>query len=416
MTDGGRSHRAGRVAGLIVTGAAAYLLLASGYLVALVLAAARARGDRRNAEVADLPCSRFVIVIPAHDEEAVIGQTLDAVAALEGPATARDVVVVADQCGDRTAEIAAVAGARVLRRSDGPRGKGAAIRWALDTLGGLDPSTIVLVLDADCIPSPNLLTAIDRRIIAGARVVQVDYIVANPDASGASALRHAAFALMNTVRPMGKEALGLSAGLRGTGMAFVAATLAKRGWDTSTLVEDHEHHYALVAAGERVVFAADAHVSSPMPTSFRGALDQQMRWESGRWPLLRRWGPRLVAGAVRHRDVVRADAVLDMLIPSQSLLLAANLTVLGAGVRLRSRSAVVFAIAALAGQIAFVLGGLRVARVPPATYRALLYAPVAVVQKLLITGRIARGGAPREFIRTSRETSAPRGSDADAAT
>jgi len=315
--------------------------------------------------------------------------------------------VIADHCGDRTAEVAAAMGATVLERAGGTRGKGAALRWALDRLGDPDPATVVLVLDADCVPSRNLLTAIGRRVAEGASAVQADYVVANPEASRASALRWAAFAMINTVRPMGKDALGLSAGLRGTGMAFTAAALARRHWETSTLVEDQEQHCALVESGERVVFVPEAHVSSPMPTSLRDSFDQQMRWESGRWELLRRWAPRLLVGAVRHRDVVRADVALEMLVPSQSLHLAGGLLVATAGYGLRARWAVRGALAALSGQVIFVLGGLRVAGAPAATYRALLDAPLVVLQKLAIAGRIAGGGGPRVFIRTRREVTDP---------
>jgi hypothetical protein len=402
-----------RAANGALTGAGAYLILVSAYLLGVLLGAARARRTA-DAIVAAAPSSRFLILVPAHDEEALIGDTLRAVAEMEGPAAAREVVVVADHCGDRTAQVAASMGAKVLERVDGARGKGAALRWALDRLGDLDRSTIVVVLDADCAPSRNLLTAIDRRVRAGANVVQADYVVANPGASPASAVRHAAFLLMNTVRPMGKDALGLSAGLRGTGMAFTADVLARRGWDTSTLVEDHEQHCALVAAGERVVFAADAHVSSPMPTSFEGSLEQQLRWDSGRWRLLRRWAPRLLAGALRHRDVVRADTAVDMLIPPQSLLLAGNLAVALGALAVRARLALRFALAALGGQVLFVLGGLRLAGPPAATYRGLLAAPLAVWQKLVIVGRIARGAAPREFVRTPREPQDEVHRDADA--
>lgn len=404
-----------RAARSLLTIAAAYLALTAGYLLVLLIAAARARRGARGAADPGPASSRFLILVPAHDEEEVIGQTLAAVGELDGPLTAREVVVVADHCRDRTAEVADSFGARVLDRTGGTRGKGAALRWALDRLGDLDPSTVVLVLDADCIPSTNLLTEIERRVRAGARVLQADYVVANPEASRASALRHAAFLLINTVRPLGKDSLGLSAGLRGTGMAFTAGVLASQRWDTSTLVEDQEHHCALVAAGERVVFLPDAHVSSPMPTSLDGSLDQQMRWESGRWTLLRRWAPRLIAGAIRHRDVVRAEAAADMLVPPQSLFLAGSLTALVGALAGRARWAVICSLAALGGQVVFVLGGLRVAQAPRRTYRALLDAPLLVLQKLVIAGRVLCGGAPREFIRTRREAPAPGPGGFDAA-
>lgn len=392
-----------RGARAVLSGAAAVPVAACAYQLALLAAAALGRDRMAAAAPIAAPRLRFAILIPAHDEEVVIGATLEAVRALDGPPGARQVVVVADHCADGTAATAAAAGVRVLVRSEGGRGKGAALRWALDALAAREDFDVVVVLDADCIPSANLLDAIERRMRAGARIVQTDYAVSNADASAAAALRHAAFLLINTLRPMGKQALGLSAGLRGTGMAFHRDVIRRHGWLTSTLVEDHEQHCRLVAGGERVTFAAEASVRSPMPTTLRGSRSQQLRWESGRWPLLRRWGTVLLAGAVRERDVVRADAALDMLVPPQSLLVAAGVGLFSAAVALRAAPARRLAAASLVGQAVFVLGGLRAVHAPAGTYRALAYAPLLVAQKLAILGQLATGRAPRTFTRTVRQ-------------
>jgi cellulose synthase/poly-beta-1,6-N-acetylglucosamine synthase-like glycosyltransferase len=58
--------------------------------------------------------SRFKVVVPAHDEELSIKATVESLLSLDWPKDLYDVVVVADNCGDRTAEIARQAGATVL--------------------------------------------------------------------------------------------------------------------------------------------------------------------------------------------------------------------------------------------------------------------------------------------------------------
>jgi hypothetical protein len=387
--------------GRLLNAAAAGPALAVAYLLTLLIAAARRREPEAPADAAAPPSLRWLILIPAHDEQEVIGATLAAVAALSGPPDARRIVVVADHCTDRTAAIAAGAGASVLERAEGARGKGAALQWALARERDFDAA---LILDADCIPSANVLTALNRRMGCGARVLQVDYTVSNFRSSSAAALRHAAFLLMNTVRPLGKDALGLSAGLRGTGMAFREDVLARNGWVTRTLAEDHEQHCRLVSAGERVRYVPEAGVRSAMPTSLRASGSQQLRWESARWSLLCRWAPRLLAGALRRRDLVRADAAVEMLVPPQSLLAVTSAGILVAAAALGERTARRIAALALLGQAAFVLGGLRLARAGPATYRALACAPLLVGQKLAIVARLTTTGAPRSFERTPRET------------
>src|SRR5205814_8518557 len=124
--------------------------------------------------------------------------------------------------------------------------------------------------------------AMAARLAAGAAAGQADYVVANPGASWAAALRFAAFRLINTVRPAGRERLGLSAGLLGTGMAFRRDLLRRLPWDAFSVAEDQEYHARLVLAGERVAFAREASVSSAMPAGLRAARTQQERWEGGK--------------------------------------------------------------------------------------------------------------------------------------
>jgi hypothetical protein len=372
------------------------------YLLLLLGAAARADGGGpsgagRTGEL------RFAVVVPAHDEEASLPATLESLAALDYPAELVEIVVIAHNCRDGTARLAARAGATVWEHR-GERGKGAALEWALARVVAERPRVdAVVVVDADCSVAPNLLSALAARLRAGAEAVQAAYDVSNPLASSTAALRWASFALVNRVRPLGKDALGLSAGLLGTGMAFRRELLARRPWTARSLVEDQEYHLELAAAGVRVAFAPETRVSSPMPGSLRGSRSQQARWEGGRGALIRRWSPRLVSEGLRRRDRVRLHAGLEPLVPPQSLLLAANLAGAAIGL-LRGRGPARWAGAAnLAGQAGFVAGGMALAHAPPAAWRALASAPVLATWKLLLLSRVWLGGAPSDWVRTSRD-------------
>ncbi|MDQ4049593.1 MAG: glycosyltransferase family 2 protein [Actinomycetota bacterium] len=379
------------VAGLLAT--------VTAYLLGL-LAAATCRRTCVDPPRADH--FRFLLLVPAHDEEQVIADTLASLRGVDHPPDCVELIVIADRCSDDTARLAVAAGARVLERQTGSGGKGAALAWALERID-LDRFDAVVVVDADCLASPNLLSAIERRLHSGVEAVQTDYVVSNPEAGGAAALRYAAFRLVNTVRPLGKEAVGLSAGLHGTGMAFSRAVTQRHPWTTTSLIEDAEHHLALVAAGERVAFVPEASVSSPMPSSLRASATQQGRWESGRWTLLRRWWLPLMRAALRRRSVVQAHAAVEILVPPQSLLLSANALAGLAGIALRARLATRLALLSLAGQLVFVLGGLALVRAPPAAYRALIQAPALAVQKIWLFGLMLAGRGPRAFVRTERE-------------
>jgi 1,2-diacylglycerol 3-beta-glucosyltransferase len=368
------------------------------YLLVLLAAAAVARRESQPGRPGALP-PRLAVIVPAHDEEAGIGATLDSLAA-----AGCTPVVVADNCTDGTAERARAAGATVWERRDEARlGKGHALAWAFErVLAELPEVQVVAVVDADCTVSENLLEALGERIASGARAAQTSYSVSNPFESPAAAVRFAGFALINYVRPLGKSRLGLSCGLLGTGMAFDVRLLRDQPWGAFDVTEDSEYHLRLVAAGERVAFVADAWVASPMPVSLAEAQVQRERWESGGFELARSRARALIATGVRERDLNRVSAGLELLVPPQSLLMAANAGLAVVGAATGSRVATRISAAALASQIAFVLGGLALVRAPAVVYRSIAMAPLLVVRNAGLYARLARGWRPGGWIRTPR--------------
>ncbi len=380
--------------------AQAPLAAAWAYLLALLVAA-----RPRRAAATGGAGLRVAVLVPAHDEGAGVRPTVASLLALDWPREALDVVVVADNCGDDTAAQAAAAGARVLERRDPQRpGKGRALAWAVERLGREErPPDAVAIVDADCVASPNLLRAFAARWADGAGAVQSRYLVANADAAPTAAARAAAFALAADLRGLGKDRLGLSCGLFGTGMGFTWELLREHPWDAFGLAEDVEHHLALVEGGERVRFADEAAVSSAMPTSAGGATGQQSRWEAGKASLVARWTPRLVARGLRERDPGRIHAGLELLVPPQSLLAAATVASAGAAAVVGRRGPRRMAGALAAAQVVFVVGGMRRVGAPPAAWRGLAEAPRVVLAKAGIYARVLAGRGPRDWVRTVRD-------------
>lgn len=378
------------------------LALASGYLLGLLVAA---RGSTaRTAGASQAPPLDLTVIVPAHDEEPGIGATLGSLAACEYPPAHRRTIVIADNCTDGTAAVASGHGVEVWERTDpNNRGKGHALAWALQRLfAEAQPPDAVVMVDADCTVSANLLEACARHLADGAEAIQVDYVAGNPEDSSTAALRFAGFALGDTVRFLGKERLGLSCGLVGTGMAFPRALLEAVPWTVTGLVEDGEYHMRLVQSGARAEFVPEAWVSQAVPASLKASADQQARWEMGKAQLVRNWAPQLVASGLRRTDSVRLHAGLECLVPPQSVLALGNGFGLLAGLALRSRSLLWLSGLGVLAQGAFVLGGLRLVRAPACVYRALLAAPILIAHKLALYARMVIGKGPSGWVRTER--------------
>jgi len=380
------------------------LALSTGYLLVL-LWAARTAMHAPARQVTQTDRLRFVVLVPAHDEQNGIADAVGSVGACDYLADAVRTVVIADNCSDATADCARRAGVEVWERMDPiKRGKGFALVWALERLyAEAEAFDAVVILDADCHASPNMLSAMDERLRSGATAVQVNYVAANPDASSASALRFAGFALTNTVRFLGKQRLGMSCGLGGTGMAFTKDILEREPWAATGLVEDAEYHMRLVQVGERSEFVPDAWVSSAVPTSLKGSSDQQARWEQGKLQVIRRWSPKLILTGLAKRDMVRVHAGLEWLVPPQSLIAAGSAGSALAGLLLSSKRLVWIATATLGTQAIYVLAGLRLVRAPLQVYRALLMSPVLIAGKVALYARLFGGKGPTSWVRTERE-------------
>ncbi|MBF6590204.1 MAG: glycosyltransferase [Ktedonobacterales bacterium] len=391
----------------------AYLALLSG--AALLAAHGPTRwlsgrgGARARAAIPLHALPTFALLVPAHDEEAVLGRLLASLQALDYPIARREVFVVADNCADATAAVARAAGANVYERSDAQRrSKGHALAWLLGKLEAEGRYfEAYVVVDADSALSPDFLMRMAEALAAGAMAAQAQYRVLNADQGGAAGLRALAFALFNHVRPLGRSSLGWSAGLKGNGMCFRRETLTRAGWNAYALAEDVEYHATLLLAGFRVAYVPGAIVASEMPTSLRQARSQQARWERGRLELARRHVPSLLRRFARTGDIALLDAAMEIVLPPLALVVCG--VALSAAAALVTRwPPVIWLAIGLCVALALYLGaGALLARLPPRAWLSLAGAPAYVLWKSgVYVSALATRGASR-WVRTERATPPP---------
>src|SRR5947209_2702520 len=174
---------------------------------------------RLSGAASSKPRPPIAILVPAHNEEAVLSSTLSS---LMPQMQAQDrVIVIADNCDDSTVTIARALGATVAERTDvHRRGKGYALDHGLRSLDGQPPS-IVMMFDADCTIHGGAVDALAAQVTATGQPAQALYLMDQPRDAGARDLVSAlAFLVKNWVRPRGLFRLGLPCLLTGTGMAF----------------------------------------------------------------------------------------------------------------------------------------------------------------------------------------------------
>lgn len=262
---------------------------------------------------------RFDFVVPAHNEAVGIAQTVKSLGAVDYPKDLFRVIVVADNCSDDTAARAREAGATVLERQNKDlRGKGYALAHAFEHVLAEGRADAVVVVDADTLVSPNLLSAFAARLAAGNVAVQAHYGVQNPNASWRTRLMRIALSMFHQVRSIGRERLKVSAGLRGNGMCFRTSLLREVPHDAYSLVEDLEYGIKLGRRGFRVAYAFDADVLGEMVSGEAASRSQRHRWEHGRAQMLKQQGWPLLRDALKTQSALLFDLAMDVLVPPLS--------------------------------------------------------------------------------------------------
>lgn len=261
----------------------------------------------------------FTVLIPAHNEELCIKETLGTlVPQLSNP---QQIVVIADNCSDKTAAIARTFGVTVIERQNLEyRGKGYALDYGLKFIEPNPPDVVVFV-DADCIVHQGAIELLARQAAALKRPVQATYLMEHsPNPKPKDAISALAFMVKNLVRPCGLNHLGLPSLLTGTGMAFPWSALQNVTLASSNIVEDMQLGLDLAIAGETPIFCEEAIVRGRLPQQTQAATSQRTRWEHGHLQTLLTQVPQLMKEAISQRRFDLLALSLDMCVPPVSLL------------------------------------------------------------------------------------------------
>jgi cellulose synthase/poly-beta-1,6-N-acetylglucosamine synthase-like glycosyltransferase len=271
---------------------------------------------------------RTTLLIPARDEAIGIARTITSARAAGFPGM--NILVVADNCSDATAEIARAEGVRVIERRETERiGKGYALAFGIDALK-MDPPEVVIVLDADCVVARAALQLLAGRAFEEQRPLQAAYTLRNGfEVSPKTALSNFAFLVKNVARPAGLKRLNAPCLLTGSGMAFPWSALERVSLDTGHLSEDMWLSVELTCAGYAPHFCENAAVFGEAPPRERMIKTQRARWERGHLETMVRAIPKLVWAAWTQRRVEELWLALELSVPPLALLLLLISSIMG---------------------------------------------------------------------------------------
>ena len=234
----------------------------------------------------------ITVLIPAHNEEACIAETLQSLLSQSLP-PAR-VVVVADNCSDGTERIAREAGVEVFETVDNSHKKAGGLNQALrELLPGQGDNDCVMVMDADTTLDPGFLESAARRLTDDRALMAIGGLFYGEDGFGLIGQfqrneytryqrdlrrrRGRVFVLTGTASVFRPRALRAVADERGKNLPGVHGDV----YDTVALTEDNELTMALKTLGALMISPSECTVVTEVMPSLKGLWSQRLRWQRG---------------------------------------------------------------------------------------------------------------------------------------
>ena len=247
---------------------------------------------------------RYAVLIAARNEEAVLPYLLDSIRDQDYPAELIDTFVVADNCTDRTAQLARAHGATVYPRFNKTQvGKGYALHYLLEQIRsneGLSQYDAFLIFDADNLLSRDFVSQINKTVSDGYEAFCGYRNSKNFGANWLSGGYGLWYLHDSTHLNRSRMMLGTSCAVNGTGFGFTRSLLEKMGgWNFFTLTEDIEFSTWCATGGVRIGYCHDAVLYDEQPTSFRVSIRQRTRWTQGGLQVSIKYAGCLVRGILR---------------------------------------------------------------------------------------------------------------------
>lgn len=249
---------------------------------------------------------RFAILIAARNEQAVVPHLIDSIMAQDYPSELITTYVVADNCTDETARVAAEHGAIVYQRFNKEQvGKGYALDYLLNQIekdGHLDDYDAFMIFDADNLLCPNYFTEMNKTCARGYEAFAGYRNTKNFGSNWLSA-GYGIWYLHDSVHMnQSRYLLGATCAVNGTGFGFTRQLLKKMGgWKYFTLTEDIEFSAICAARGYKVGYCHDAVLYDEQPTKWKQSYKQRTRWSQGGFQVARLHSGELLRGILRPR-------------------------------------------------------------------------------------------------------------------
>lgn len=229
---------------------------------------------------------KYGIIIPARNEEKVVGNLIESIYKNDYPQDKLQVFVIAHNCTDKTAEIAREMGATVYEYNNPKENTmGYAFKYLFDRIKedyGTENYDGFFLFNADNILSKDYFDKMNDAFEAGhcEKVITSFRNSKNFGSNVMSALYGIYFAEGCRLESRGRTVCGCSTRVQGTGYV-ISSKIVENGWPYVTLTEDWEFTADQILQGHKIEFCDEAVFYDEQPTTNKVMLRQRLRWSKG---------------------------------------------------------------------------------------------------------------------------------------
>lgn len=251
--------------------------------------------------------NHFAIIIPARNEEVVIGHLVDSLNNQNYPKNKYDIYVAVNNTTDNTKKIAKEHGAKVLDCNVPVKVKADVLRFAFDKLKNKKEIDSYIIIDADNVAHKDFIKEMNIVLENGYRVAQGFRDAKNPSDSWISGSYAIFYYIQNIFFNKARMTLRSNSTINGTGFMVKKDIIDEEGFNTYTLTEDMEFCGLCALRNEKVYFADKAIIYDEYPTDFKTSWKQRSRWSAGNFQCMRLYTIKLLKNFFKKGNLSNLD-------------------------------------------------------------------------------------------------------------
>lgn len=261
----------------------------------------------------------FIVFFPAYKEDRVIASSVRSFLQQDYPRELFDIIVISDQMQPATNEDLRSLPIRLLTANYKDSSKAKALTMAVDSISD-DHYDIVVIMDADNLTSPDFLAEVNRAFDSGIKSVQAHRTGKNLN-TDISILDGISEEINNGIFRSGHNALGLSAALSGSGMAFEADWFRQNVRLLETAGEDKELEVLLLQQRIHTVYLPQIPIYDEKTQKEEAISNQRKRWIAAQFGILRS-SLLSLPKAIGQGNPDYCDKILQWMLPPRLIQLA----------------------------------------------------------------------------------------------